>query len=456
MSIGGKGVHKMRSLAPAAAMLLISATVQAATVQRYDTRTAFINDTSGRTDIDFETLRPNQCVALPDPAGFTISGVNFNGGIARLTSSGSCSPPLSNFRGYVVYVRLVQGANAATSAFTATLPANVYAVGFDLGVTDAGGVSAENVEVTVITAEGQQVFTVAVTGTGTGSAIRVNPQFAGFISSHSITSVRFRIPNQGTNDRFLIVDDFTFGQVAAPVIRSTNGILNGASFAPTITANSWMTIFGNLLSVSNRPWEGSDFVSNRLPTQIENVSVTIGGRPAYVYFVNPNQLNVLTPSDLPEGPATVVVTRGGMTSAPVTVQVQRVAPGLFMFDPENRRYAVATHANNTLVGKTSLYPGATTPARPGEIITLWGTGFGRTDPAASAGEIVSVARPLIAQPVVVIGGATAEVLFAGLTGSGLYQFNVRIPATLSDGDHLVSVRVEGQSTQDNAYITIAR
>ncbi len=100
--------------------------------------------------------------------------------------------------------------------------------------------------------------------------------------------------------------------------------------------------------------------------------------------------------------------------------------------------------------------GATTPARPGEVISLWGTGFGRTDPAIPEGQIVPSPLRLVATPIVTIGGATAEVLFAGLTTPGLYQFNVRIPEMVPDGDALLRIQVEGTSTQDNAFITVGR
>ena len=42
---------------------------------------------------------------------------------------------------------------------------------------------------------------------------------------------------------------------------------------------------------SNAP----EFASGRMPTQLAGVSVTVNGRPAYVYFVSPAQINVLTP-----------------------------------------------------------------------------------------------------------------------------------------------------------------
>jgi uncharacterized protein (TIGR03437 family) len=157
-----------------------------------------------------------------------------------------------------------------------------------------------------------------------------------------------------------------------------------------------------------------------------------------------------------EGPVNLQVSRGDLKSLPVTLQAQSVAPGLFMFDPENRRYAAATHANGTLIGKASLYPGATTPARPGEVIVLWGTGFGKTSPDIPAGEIVSVPARMIASPVVTIGGVTADVLYAGLSGAGLYQINVKVPDGVPDGDLPVVVQTDGARTQEGAFLTVQR
>ena len=57
--------------------------VQAANLTRYDDRAAFLADTSNRTQIDFDTLTSNGCLALPGSAGVTVSGVNFYGGVAR-------------------------------------------------------------------------------------------------------------------------------------------------------------------------------------------------------------------------------------------------------------------------------------------------------------------------------------------------------------------------------------
>jgi len=92
-------------------------------------------------------------------------------------------------------------------------------------------------------------------------------------------------------------------------------------------------------------------------------------------------------------------------------------------------------------------------------VLLYGTGFGPTEPATPAGDIVNAAVPLRDQATIVIGGVTlaaADVLYAGLAPgfAGLYQFNVRLPATLADGDVPVSIRVGNVQTQDGTTLPV--
>jgi len=48
----------------------------------------------------------------------------------------------------------------------------------------------------------------------------------------------------------------------------------------------------------------------------------------------------------------------------------------------------------------------------------------------------------------------AEVQFAGIVSSGLYQFNVVIPEGLEPGDHLVEIFLNGVPIQQVVYITV--
>ena len=149
-----------------------------------------------------------------------------------------------------------------------------------------------------------------------------------------------------------------------------------------------------------------------------------------------------------------------VTSAPgktgkATSKVSECDPTLFLW---NGRYAVAQHADYSVVGWPELFPElATTPARPGETILLYGTGFGATAPAAGVGELARRASPLPVLPMVSIGGVPAVVQYAGIPqgGAGLYQVNVRVPESIADGDQPVSL-VYGQVESPVAYIPVRR
>jgi uncharacterized protein (TIGR03437 family) len=107
------------------------------------------------------------------------------------------------------------------------------------------------------------------------------------------------------------------------------------------------------------------------------------------------------------------------------------------------------------VGKAGLIAGATfVPAKPGETILLFGTGFGATKPPLPAGKLVTTAAPLANSLRLTVGGIAATVAFAVLSGSGLDQFNVTIPPGLADGDAGVSATVAGSTTQTNLFITV--
>uniref|UniRef100_Q01S76 IPT/TIG domain-containing protein n=1 Tax=Solibacter usitatus (strain Ellin6076) TaxID=234267 RepID=Q01S76_SOLUE len=241
------------------------------------------------------------------------------------------------------------------------------------------------------------------------------------------------------------------GSISAnPNVVST-AITNAAQVAGGIAANTYVTIKGTNLAATKRSWVAADFgtTGKALPTALDGVSVTINGEPAYISYISPVQINLLTPTDLPSsGQVTVVVTDNTLTSTTVNVSPQAVAPSFFLLDAAG--HIAATHANNSLIGTTA----PATPAAPGETIVLYGNGFGPTNPSALTGQAVTSAAPMLVTPTVTFNGNNANVVFAGLTGTGLYQFNVVVPSGLADGDAAVVAKAAGVSSPSGALITI--
>src|SRR5262249_50425342 len=153
--------------------------------------------------------------------------------------------------------------------------------------------------------------------------------------------------------------------------------------------NTYVQIKGTNLAATKRTWGSADFVGNKLPTSLDGVSVTINGTPAYVYYISPVQINLLTPADLTStSPVTVQISNNSLTSATLNVPVQAVAPSLFLINSD--KYVNARHSNGvSVIGPTTLIPNVTTPAAPGETIVLYATGCGATNPAIPNGQVVS-------------------------------------------------------------------
>jgi uncharacterized protein (TIGR03118 family) len=241
----------------------------------------------------------------------------------------------------------------------------------------------------------------------------------------------------------------------APVI-SASSIANAADGQTVIAPNTWISIYGANLAATTRNWTTKDFANNRLPTALDNVTVTINGETTYVYYVSPKQLNVLAPVDIPVGgPVTIQVSNSGLAGTSANIPAMPYSPAPFFF--KTGPYIAAVHSDNvTPVGPASLFPNSSVPAKPGEKIVIYGTGFGDTNPAVNNGQVTypSSGLPLATTPVVFIGNTQAQVTFAGVSAPGLYQFNVTVPSTAPDGDVLCNIQIGSFSTPPGGVIAV--
>jgi uncharacterized protein (TIGR03437 family) len=237
--------------------------------------------------------------------------------------------------------------------------------------------------------------------------------------------------------------------VAVPVITA---VVNAEGGSPTIAPNTWVEINGTSLAQpgDSRTWQSADLASNQLPTQLDGVSVTVNGKSAFVYYISPTQVNILTPPDPMQGTVQVQLSVNAATSKAFSVQAQTASPSFFVF---SGGYVCATHADGSLIGPTTLYPARSTPAVPGETILLFGNGFGPTSSPVTTTSL-SQFGSLPTLPVVKIGGAVATVQFAGLISAGLYQFNVVVPPGAAKGDSTIISTYNGASTQAGILILI--
>ena len=232
-------------------------------------------------------------------------------------------------------------------------------------------------------------------------------------------------------------------------------VVNAAGFQPGIVATSWVTIQGTNLAPQTDDWSHS-IVNGALPTSLDGVSVTMGGKPAFIYYISPGQLNVLAPN-VPAGSLTVTVTTPGGTGASFSTTASLYGPAFFLWPGSQ---AVATRQDYSYAVKPGTFAGATTvAAKPGEIIILWATGFGPTTPSAPSGVSVpgNGSYPTASSPTVTIGNTPVLVYGAALApgSAGLYQIAIQVPSTLADGDWPIQASIGGALSPTGIVLSVA-
>jgi uncharacterized protein (TIGR03437 family) len=231
---------------------------------------------------------------------------------------------------------------------------------------------------------------------------------------------------------------------ATVVVIAPNGVVALGSTVSQIQTGSWVSIFGSNLASGTVSWNG-DF-----PTSLGGVSVTIDGKPAYLSFVSPGQINLQVPDDAAVGLVDVVVTNG-LGSATSKVMLATYAPSFILFDDKYLAAVIPTsdgsgaygNGSYDLCGPSGYFSFNTRPAKVGEVVELYGVGFGPTNPLVPAGHAFAGTAPTAGPVTVMIGGWGAQVVYSGLTGAGIYQINVVIPSELASGDKVVTANVGG-------------
>jgi uncharacterized protein (TIGR03437 family) len=229
-----------------------------------------------------------------------------------------------------------------------------------------------------------------------------------------------------------------------------NSVENAAGFQPEISSGEFISIIGTGFGASARTWNSSDFSGVNLPASLDGISVTVNSKPAYVEYVSPTQVNVIAPDDDAIGQVPIQVTTPRGPSYAGLVLKQKLSPAFFTFSSGTTNYAVAVHLDGALVGP----PGPSSrPAVPGEVIQIYGTGFGATNPPKPASELVSQPVPLAAPAAVSIGGTDAAIQWAGLVSSGLYQIDVRVPM-VPKGDQTIQTTVSGFQSPAAVFLPV--
>ncbi|MCP5119036.1 MAG: hypothetical protein GY953_50175 [bacterium] len=208
---------------------------------------------------------------------------------------------------------------------------------------------------------------------------------------------------------------------------SVASIVNSATNEPGAFApNTIISIYGQNLAFDTKAISAADIDGILLPTMLAGTGVTVlvGNIPAIVYFVSPGQVNVLIPNNLRPIPVRLQLTRDGRAGPAIPIVLRQAAPALFPLDATT---AIATRADGTVVSWDH-------PARPGEIVVLYATGLGPTNPNPVYRHVPSTAAWIerLDEFELLLDGVRVDpgrIAYAGLTPgfAGLYQINLYLP-----------------------------
>jgi uncharacterized protein (TIGR03437 family) len=132
-------------------------------------------------------------------------------------------------------------------------------------------------------------------------------------------------------------------------------------------------------------------------------------------------------------------------------------------NPDGKNPVAALNAvTGERIGAPGLIAGVPfTPAKPGDVLTIYGTGFGVTSPVFAPGELPDRAGPTVEKARVSLGLldlAGSDVLHCGVAPflAGVHQLNIRVPANLPDGDYPLMLRLGNAATPSGGLLTIRR
>jgi uncharacterized protein (TIGR03437 family) len=190
-----------------------------------------------------------------------------------------------------------------------------------------------------------------------------------------------------------------------------------------------------------------------VPTAVAGTSVYFNSLPAPVLYTSANQVGAIVPFGISGSQVQVSAVYNGQTSASFPASVASAVPALFTLNNSGSGQAAA-------VNQSGSVNGAASPVKILDVISLYLTGAGQTNPpgadglpgtGTSAGPVLPVTAS--------IGGRTATVQYAGSAVglvAGVIQVNVVVPAGVTAGAAVpLTVQVGSNSTQPNVTIAVS-
>jgi uncharacterized protein (TIGR03437 family) len=416
-------------------------------------QTIHITSTSGSAGVGFAVTTPNTSWLTVSPTtGTTPADISVNVNPTGLTAGAySGAVVVTPVGGNAVQIPVtLQVTTATTVSASPTSLTFSYIAGSNnpasqsISVTGTG----QNLPFSATVTSGSDWLSVSpANGTAPGTVVAsVNPG--------NLT------PNQTYNGQIVIAG--TGGSTGSTTINvslavtaplpTVSSVVNAASSnTGPISAGEIITIFGTALgpvTPVSAPGSGQD----PFPTTLAKVQVTVGGYLAPLTYVSNGQINAVVPYEISRpfiANPTVLVRFNNIASNGVVLPQVAAAPGIFTTGGGTGQGAI--------LNQNGSVNSAASPANKGDVIVLYMTGEGQTNPAGVTGKIttVSATPPLTPQPVsgavsVTIDGIPANVQFYGEAPgliSGAMQINVVVPQGVTSGNPRIIVKIGDASSQ---------
>jgi len=241
---------------------------------------------------------------------------------------------------------------------------------------------------------------------------------------------------------------------------SPGGIVNAASYTPTVAPGSIVSVFG-----SNLAFGQGSASTIPLPTTLAGNSFQIGGQGlpifgAPILSTSTSQVNMQIPWELAgQTQASATATVGTVLSNLQTVNIAPFAPGIFTLNQQGTgQGAILINGTSEVAAPQGTVPGSQ-PVSPGGFISIYCTGLGAVSnqpPTGTAG-LSSPLSMTSTTPIVSIGGVVAQVSYSGLAPGavGEYQVNVQVPSGAPTGAAVPVILSIGGATSNTVTIAIA-
>ena len=198
-----------------------------------------------------------------------------------------------------------------------------------------------------------------------------------------------------------------------------------------------LTIFGTAIGPAQLANLALD-PAGAIGSSLAGTRVLFDGVPAPLLYTSARQIGLVAPQSLAgKSSVNVVVEYQGVQTSPISFPVTPANPAIFTLNASGSGDGAIVRLDGNIIS-------ATNPAQPGEILLLYGEGYGASTPEIGDGVIIGSTLPVPVLPIkLFIDDQPVDTLYAGgapAIVNGVLQINFTVPA-LPSGSHQIQIQV---------------